>query len=404
VEWEVAVAALIPVYFIAALGMHAYDRVCLQNARQASARGAKSAVVAVGTMLLIAFTLQSSEELSRLIIVPGAVVAAIFIAICRYVFVKNLSVLVGGSPFSVILLWDGAAAFPQEGFSAIVEVGTDFDPEQHDPVMYDKFARAVAGADRIVVACAAECRPGWAHLLKSSNVQGEIFVPELMTMAPIGVSLHGRMPSVIVAVGPLGLTDRLIKRIFDIFVSMTALLMLAPLLVFISILIKLDSPGEVLFKQIRIGRRNEMFRIWKFRSMRMERGDEAGSRSASRGDDRITRIGSIIRRTSIDELPQLFNVLKGDMSIVGPRPHALGSRAAEKLFWEVDGRYWHRHSVKPGLTGLAQVRGFRGATIEESDLRNRLQADLEYLEDWSIWRDVKIILLTIRVLLHSNAY
>jgi lipopolysaccharide/colanic/teichoic acid biosynthesis glycosyltransferase len=92
------------------------------------------------------------------------------------------------------------------------------------------------------------------------------------------------------------------------------------------------------------------------------------------------------------------------MSIVGPRPHALGSRAADKLFWEVDHRYWHRHAAKPGLTGLAQVRGYRGATLIEEDLENRLRADLEYLESWSIWRDLKIILLTFRVLLHRNAY
>ena len=147
-----------------------------------------------------------------------------------------------------------------------------------------------------------------------------------------------------------------------------------------------------------------MFKVFKFRSMRANLSDILGHRSATRDDDRITRIGRIIRSTSIDELPQLFNVIKGDMSIVGPRPHALGSRAAEKLFWEVDQRYWHRHAARPGLTGLAQVRGFRGATIEEKDLRNRLQADLEYVENWSIWRDIKIIFLTFRVILHRNAF
>lgn len=147
-----------------------------------------------------------------------------------------------------------------------------------------------------------------------------------------------------------------------------------------------------------------MFRMFKFRSMRVDLSDNTGTRSTSRNDDRVTRVGKFIRSTSIDELPQLLNVLKGDMSIVGPRPHALGSRAADKLFWEVDQRYWHRHAAKPGLTGLAQVRGYRGATLYEDDLRNRLQADLEYLEHWSIWRDIKIILLTFRVLLHRNAF
>ena len=138
--------------------------------------------------------------------------------------------------------------------------------------------------------------------------------------------------------------------------------------------------------------------------MTLEGADSHGNRSASRNDDRITRVGKFIRRTSIDELPQLLNVLSGTMSIVGPRPHALGSRAADKLFWEVDPRYWHRHAAKPGLTGLAQVRGYRGATIIEDDLRNRLQADLEYLDTWSIWRDVKIIVMTFQVMVHKNAF
>ena len=147
-----------------------------------------------------------------------------------------------------------------------------------------------------------------------------------------------------------------------------------------------------------------MFRIRKFRSMRVDGSDGAGHRSTEREDDRVTKVGRFIRRTSIDELPQILNVLTGEMSIVGPRPHALGSRAADKLFWEVDHRYWHRHAAKPGLTGLAQVRGYRGATLIEADLENRLLADLEYLENWSIWRDIKIIILTFRVLLHRNAY
>jgi lipopolysaccharide/colanic/teichoic acid biosynthesis glycosyltransferase len=195
-----------------------------------------------------------------------------------------------------------------------------------------------------------------------------------------------------------------VKRVFDVMLAGGALVVLMPVWILIAISVKVDSPGPIFFSQIRIGRSNQMFRLMKFRSMRVDGSDGAGARSTSRDDDRITRVGKIIRSTSIDELPQLLNVLKGDMSIVGPRPHALGSRAAEKLFWEVDERYWHRHAAKPGLTGLAQVRGYRGATLYEDDLRNRLQADLEYLEHWSIWRDIKIILLTFRVLLHRNAF
>jgi lipopolysaccharide/colanic/teichoic acid biosynthesis glycosyltransferase len=138
--------------------------------------------------------------------------------------------------------------------------------------------------------------------------------------------------------------------------------------------------------------------------MRADLCDANGNQSTQRDDDRITRVGRIIRATSMDELPQLLNVLRGDMSLVGPRPHALGSLAGSKLFWEVDQRYWHRHACKPGITGLAQVRGFRGATHESKDLSNRLHADLEYLAGWSIWRDVAILFRTFRVLVHKNAY
>ena len=132
--------------------------------------------------------------------------------------------------------------------------------------------------------------------------------------------------------------------------------------------------------------------------------DQDGAQSTSRDDDRITRIGAFIRRTSIDELPQLINALKGDMSIVGPRPHALGSRANSKLFWEVDSRYWKRHSLKPGLTGLAQVRGHRGATEQKKDLTDRLQSDLECISSWSLRHDIAIVFQTLLVLRHENAY
>jgi lipopolysaccharide/colanic/teichoic acid biosynthesis glycosyltransferase len=144
--------------------------------------------------------------------------------------------------------------------------------------------------------------------------------------------------------------------------------------------------------------------MYKFRSMRADQCDLEGRTSTARGDKRITAVGRVIRATSIDELPQLLNVLKGDMSFVGPRPHALGSLAEEKLFWEIDSRYWHRHAIKPGITGLAQIRGFRGATHQTSDLLDRLQSDLDYLNGWSIRRDLMILLATAKVVLHKNAY
>ncbi|QJU60522.1 exopolysaccharide biosynthesis protein [Sphingomonas sp. AP4-R1] len=190
----------------------------------------------------------------------------------------------------------------------------------------------------------------------------------------------------------------------DLVITIPALIFLSPLLLAVALAVKLDSSGPVLFRQPRVGRGNRIFLMYKFRSMRNDLTDRAGARSASRDDDRITKIGRLIRSTSIDELPQLFNVLRGDMSLVGPRPHALGSLAGNALFWEVDERYWHRHALKPGLTGLAQIRGFRGATPDREDLANRLNADLEYLAGWTLWRDMSILFGTLRVIVHPNAY
>lgn len=138
--------------------------------------------------------------------------------------------------------------------------------------------------------------------------------------------------------------------------------------------------------------------------MRAEASDSRAETLTARGDDRVTRVGAFLRKSSIDELPQLFNVLNGDMSIVGPRPHAAAAKAGDTLYWEVDARYWARHCIKPGMTGLAQVRGHRGSTDHHQDLIDRLQSDLEYVTAWSVWRDLRIIVATLGVLFHHKAY
>lgn len=402
--WLVFALVLIPLYALIASNFDAYDTEKLQDPFGAIRRGVQALTVAIGCVILALFYLRSATAFPRLTIGIGSALSILFLATARYVFVRHLTWFVGGNPFSSILLCDRGAPIPPGDFSMIMAAESYFDPEARDPHMYDRLATLVATVDRVVVTCAPEHRMAWAKALRGANVQSEIVVPELAAMAPLGLGPNRDVPSIIVAAGPLDLTDRIIKRLFDIMVASIALLCLLPLLVLTAITVRLNSPGPILFKQIRIGRGNQMFQMLKFRSMYVQQLDGAGHRSASRDDDRITRVGRIIRKTSIDELPQLFNVLKGDMSMVGPRPHALGSRAADKLFWEVDQRYWDRHATKPGLTGLAQVRGFRGATLVEDDLRNRLQADLEYLENWSIWRDLRIIFLTVRVILHRNAF
>ena len=279
-------------------------------------------------------------------------------------------------------------------------------PDLDDPQALDLLARYVRNMDKIIVSCPAESQVLWSMALKGSGVHGEVIWDVIKEIGALGLIRHheGDIPTLLVSTGPLGLRSRAAKRLLDAGVSLGALLLALPILLLAAIAIKLEDGGPILFRQTRIGRRNQMFAIYKLRSMKVERADHHGNRSASKDDDRVTRVGRFLRRTSIDELPQLFNVLKGDMSLVGPRPHAIGSLAGDKLFWEVDPRYWQRHSLRPGLTGLAQIRGFRGATDREVDLTSRLQADLEYITGWTIWRDIKILMATSLVLLHDRAF
>ena len=190
---------------------------------------------------------------------------------------------------------------------------------------------------------------------------------------------------------PLSTFDLIVKRAFDIVCAALGLIILSPLLMVVSIAIKLDSRGPILFRQVRHGFNNEEIEVFKFRSMScME--DGRTFKQAVENDPRVTRIGRIIRNTNIDELPQLINVLRGEMSIVGPRPHAT---AHNSLFADLIAPFSRRHSVKPGITGWAQVNGYRGATDTFEKMQRRIEFDLLYIDHWSFLFDMKIIVMTI---------
>ena len=403
-QWLLSLAATMPIYLMVAINSNAYSVSKLQSRFNAAKIGARAILIAAAAIVLVAFCLKVSTNFSRLTMFIGISGSMIFIIVARYLFVGFSENILGGKTHITILLEDGLSSVSPGEHLFLNAAAHDLDPDSDDPHMYDRLAKALRPADRVIVNCLPERRESWARALKGANIRSEIIVPELNALIPLGQSWHQGAPTVVVANGPLRLVDRIIKRAFDVAVASGTLIILLPALVATALLIKLDSPGPIFFVQTRIGRGNEQFRLLKFRSMRQERADSHGLTSASRDDDRVTRIGRFLRMTSVDELPQLLNVLKGDMSIVGPRPHALGSRAANKLFWEIDERYWHRHAAKPGLTGLAQIRGYRGATHLESDLVNRLQADLEYLDHWSLLKDIWILCRTVRVVLHPNAY
>lgn len=185
------------------------------------------------------------------------------------------------------------------------------------------------------------------------------------------------------------------KRMFDISVSAIALLVFLPLFLVIALLIKLDDGGPVLFRQIRWGLHGRKITIYKFRSMRVDLCDPTGVQQTVKGDSRVTGIGTVLRKTNIDELPQLLNVLKGDMSLVGPRCHAVNMRAAGRLYEELVPEYHHRHVMRPGITGLAQMRGWRGPTERSLDARARIASDIYYVRNFSLWLDLKILFSTL---------
>jgi polysaccharide biosynthesis protein PslA len=262
----------------------------------------------------------------------------------------------------------------------------------------------VGSADRVVVVTTDQNYAAWASVLKGLNRRGEIITSQDDDLGIIGFDEFDGIRTLVVATGPLGLKNRALKRLFDLSVASLALSILWPVMMIVAIVIRYESRGPAVFVQERVGRDNRLFKMYKFRSMTFDQSDLTASQLTLRDDPRVTRVGAFIRRTSLDELPQLLNVMLGNMSIVGPRPHALAAKAADELYWDIDSRYRHRHSTKPGLTGLAQVRGFRGNTERHEDLTNRLTADLEYLNNWTLWSDIRILLQTVFVLRHSNAF
>lgn len=195
---------------------------------------------------------------------------------------------------------------------------------------------------------------------------------------------------------PADLANSRVKRSFDIIVGLLSLLLLLPALLVVAAAIKLTSRGPILFVQQRYGLNNNLFMIYKFRTMFVDKEDKTGVEQTREADERITPIGKLLRRYSIDELPQLLNVIKGDMSLVGPRPHVPNMLAAGLPYEFLVPNYFERHRVKPGLTGLAQAKGFRGCTDDAKLAKARIDLDLQYIQNWSFGLDLRIILETAR--------
>jgi Undecaprenyl-phosphate glucose phosphotransferase len=223
---------------------------------------------------------------------------------------------------------------------------------------------------------------------------------------PRAYSFVGSVPFLDLFDKPIADWDRVAKACFDRIVGTMLLILFAPVMLAVALAIKLDSPGPVLFRQKRYGFNNELIEVFKFRSMYTHMTDANAAKLATRDDPRVTRIGRFIRKTSLDELPQLINVaIRGDLSLVGPRPHALQAKAANRLYEQVVDGYYARHRVKPGITGWAQINGWRGETDTSEKLERRVEHDLHYIENWSVLFDLYILALTpFRLLKTENAF
>ncbi len=382
----------------------AYSLTAIERPLYGAGRALSSLLTAMLVVLFVIYCTQSSATALEFKLVETIFFGAVALTAIRWQMRHVVRWVCGDVLVNALVIDDGGPLVTVPGAYHLSAEQLNLSPSLDNPRKLNRVGLVMRNADRVVVSTLPERRSDWATVLRGANVAGEILDEVVAGISSISVNPTGTPGLLQVSVAPLGIRDRGTKRLFDLLFAGTMLLCLAPLMVLIAIAIKLEDGGPVFFYQRRLGRCNRFFAIWKFRSMSPNKEGRSGNTSASRDDKRITRIGSLLRKTSIDELPQLFNVLLGDMSLVGPRPHAIGSQAGGKLFWEVDARYWERHSLKPGLTGLAQVRGWRGATVFESDLSGRLNADLEYLSGWSLWRDIWIMFATLKVLVHDKAF
>ena len=385
-------------------------------------------LITTGGLLLLGYALGVTEMVPRLWAVGWALTVLATLVGCRFVIHRALQKLAHGRRFARRTLIYGAGDQGRrlaarlrgtEGFDTEV-IGFIDDrkrriPDRIDDVPLlgdtDNLLELIDAheVDQIMIALpwAAERRIlDLIRRIAESPVQIRL-APDLY-----GLALNEASFSEVAGLRMLRVFDRPIsgwsfamKSIEDKLLALIALVILAPLLLVIATLIKLDSSGPVLFRQRRHGFNNSPFVVWKFRTMRTDTPHQDGAVPATRNDHRVTRIGRFLRRSSLDELPQLFNVLKGDMSIVGPRPHPTALQAAGRRFEEVVQSYAARHNVKPGITGWAQVNGWRGEADTVEKIQSRVEHDLYYIDHWSLWLDLRIIVLTaLRMWQDRNAY
>jgi len=374
---------------------------------------------AIAGVLVVMFMLKSGESISRLWIGSWATVGAfglVFSRICidawvararsAGVLVSNV-VVVGGNRRLAVRAGAAVAEDP-----ALRLVATNLyrpGEEGADLRALRRTMRAGPGVDVVVLALNDDERLDLEALLeelKQFPCETCLVAPALNEAIPVsGVRSLGRLPAATLLRTPLPGWHRILKGVEDLVIAPLLLVLIVPILAVIAAAVKLTSRGPVLYRQTRLGFDLEPIEVLKFRTMYAESCDASLSENvahASRSDPRVTPVGRLLRRTSLDELPQLINVLKGEMSLVGPRPHAV---THDRHYSELINGYLGRHRVKPGITGWAQINGFRGEIRDVDAMRQRIEHDVYYIDNWSIWFDMRILLSTVLVgFTHENAY
>ena len=300
---------------------------------------------------------------------------------------------------------DRISSDPNGELQLVARFGDDWSGERVYPV--DRLAEFVASehVKEVWVAVPREDRNSLESVLEAlkESVVDVNVIPDLYQYRLLnqGIVEWSGLPVINLSGTPMTGAELRLKAIFDRVISFLLLLLISPLFLTLSVLVKLSSPGPVLFHQKRHGVGGEAIDILKFRTMKLHIEPKGRVSQASRDDERITKIGQFLRRSSLDELPQLINVLRGEMSLVGPRPHAVEHNESFKSRIP---KYMLRHKVKPGITGWAQVNGYRGITDTEEKMTLRIEHDLWYIQNWSMWLDIKILLQTPLAMIHRNAF
>jgi len=420
---SLAIGVLITVYVLSARGLYGPD--LMWGGRVPWRRLLGAIAFAFLLIILIAFLTKTSLQISRLWLIGWGATSVLFVALSQFGYRKILrsaseagylarnAVVIGAgeqgrrlidhlqgkgsAQIRLLGVFDDRATRVQKAFGGAQLLGTVDAAEA--------FIRTHK-VDQVCVTLPLDAERRIGEVIGRLRL---LPVDVLVTLgwadraAPaLHVQQVSGLPMLSVSSRPISGWDHAIKLIEDYVLGGLLLLALLPVLALIGLLVKLDSRGPVFFRQKRYGFNNDIFLVWKFRTMQHAPNAEDNVPQACRNDPRVTRLGSLLRRTSLDELPQIFNVLNGTMSLIGPRPHAV---AHNHEFAAAINQYYARHRVKPGITGWAQVNGWRGETDMLEKIEQRVKYDLQYIENWSLWLDFKILLRTVFVILSGkNAY